>query len=103
MTLADYMALLKEVRGLEMVRAVITANCLQDEWRYAVAAMDDRLNWDRYVLAQAPAEMIAAAEDRLYAERVAEVLRQPVPAPSLEPETPEPELAGDAPTRPTIH
>jgi hypothetical protein len=65
MTEEEALAYLRELRGLERLRQVITAGpALRHEWRYAVTALDDRLRLLRYGLSLEPPELVAQVEAR---------------------------------------
>jgi hypothetical protein len=70
MTPAQTVSLLRELRGLERLDASIRAMTdRQDEWHYALVAIDDRRRWCSYCLSLESPAVIAAAE-QLYAAQL---------------------------------
>jgi hypothetical protein len=83
MTLEYAVELVREIRGLERLEAVITQNATTGpEWKFALIAIADRLRWDRYCAGLEP-DVIAAAEEALAAGADA-----PGPAPAAMPDSP---------------
>jgi hypothetical protein len=77
MTLNDMIELLREIKALERLEAVITQNATTGpEWKFALVAIRDRLAWSRYCAGLHP-EVIAAAEELLAAGE-----QSPGPAPA---------------------
>jgi hypothetical protein len=64
-------AVVCEVRSLERLQVVIRLmGDPADEWRYALVAIAQRLEFSRYALSHADPALVRRAEDRLAAEVV---------------------------------